>query len=67
MYIRLHPVGMLTDVHNWLQYFSIANHIHMDVVCFCFVERINSFIARQINTKQEYLNIPAAESRQSGR
>ena len=25
MRIRLHPVGMLTDVHNWLQYFPIAS------------------------------------------
>ena len=25
MRIRLHPVGMLTDAHNWLQYFLLAS------------------------------------------
>ena len=25
MCIRTHPVGMLTDAHNWLQYFLLAS------------------------------------------
>ena len=25
MCIRTHPVGMLTDTHNWLQYFLLAS------------------------------------------
>ena len=28
MYIRLRPVGMLTDVHNWLQHFLMTSIVY---------------------------------------
>ena len=44
MCIRTHPVGMLTDAHNWLQYFLLASivlnkdkaKVHPLWVDFCF-------------------------------
>ena len=28
MHIRLRPVGMLTDVHNWLQHFLMTSKVY---------------------------------------